>query len=704
VRLTRIAARDFEGYANLDLDVSGIHAVAVTGKNGHGKSGLFDVVTYALAGRGRFKSTREGGSPDNQIRHGEDALWACVEFDAPNGEHVRVERSKSTGKTASVHLWVDGDQLDTQWTNAETDAAIVRLLGLPLATMLAGPLMAQEQASSLMRAQAGDRLRMFVDLFEAAWCAPLHDEAKRRRDEYERERLTASARVTESVTIIEREADIAAQLTAARSEQASLMERQSIASEQLTALRVRAAEASVRSERHAAVVAAETAMRETLRRNASEWTRIRSLVDEATATLAQPEPMVPDLTPPDTSALAAAEAQLLSARAAATRVSELRAEVAGHERHLSTLREQRAILPTVPCGGQGEFAACRFLTNVPSEEAVASYAALVQTAVAEGTTEQVVAAQVSSLEAEVRRIQDQARAYERSVSTAQSAVEVHRVRREAAERTRNEHTTTLTSLQDTIVAQRASLDQIIAEKEAIESDFEAAAAAEREMAEVNETLAAVRRRLAEVEPRIGGLVAQQGVVDAARADLVKWETAERTARANAETYTELAKAFHITGIPTLLVENGIGLVEERANEVLGRLPQDFRIELRTQREKKGGGLMDALDVVVFVDGWETDYNMLSVGQRFRVDLALRLGLSSVMTHRHGSRIDTLWLDEPLADLDDEGREAVVEALSALAVDFDLIVVVSHHADFNDRLPARIVVTQDGGVSEARLVA
>jgi exonuclease SbcC len=166
----------------------------------------------------------------------------------------------------------------------------------------------------------------------------------------------------------------------------------------------------------------------------------------------------------------------------------------------------------------------------------------------------------------------------------------------------------------------------------------------------------------------------------------------------------LAEAFHRDGIPSAILARGIPLIEEEANEVLASLPGSLSLALRTQREKKTGGMADTLDVVVTANGWEREYGMLSVGQRFRVDLALRLGLSRVLTRRTGGRVDTLWLDEPLAALDANGREAVMETLAALADDFGLLVVVSHHPDFNDRFPGRIEVTMEDGVSTAVLVA
>jgi exonuclease SbcC len=170
-------------------------------------------------------------------------------------------------------------------------------------------------------------------------------------------------------------------------------------------------------------------------------------------------------------------------------------------------------------------------------------------------------------------------------------------------------------------------------------------------------------------------------------------------------YAVLSELFHRDGIPTLILENGLGAIEKKANDVLERMPGSFALEIITQKANKTNSILkETLDVVVLVDGQERAYELLSGGERFRVDFALRIGLASVLGHRAGSSIRTLWLDEPLAALDANGREAVVESLSAVSDDFELVVVVSHHDEFSDRLPARINVTKTDGISTARIAA
>ena len=113
--------------------------------------------------------------------------------------------------------------------------------------------------------------------------------------------------------------------------------------------------------------------------------------------------------------------------------------------------------------------------------------------------------------------------------------------------------------------------------------------------------------------------------------------------------------------------------------------------------------MDTLDVVVEIGSRERDYGLLSGGERFRVDLALRLGIAGLLAERTGRRVRTLWLDEPLAPGDTEEREAVTESIAALSDQYPLVVIVSHDAEFADALPWVLRVTKENGASRAELV-
>lgn len=710
MRLTRVACRDFMAFAEFDRDLTTGSSVVIVGKNGHGKSSVYDIVRYCAFGKGRFKAGQHGGTADQQIRHGADRLWTCIEFDTPDGQHVRIERSKAAGKAASIGLWVDGEDVvardaevarvsGRQHTNGETQALIDALIGMPYDMITAGPWMAQEQASAFMNADPRDRLGMFVKLFDAAWCGPLYDEAKKNRDRFESDRANAAARVAELVAETERQAEVVSARDALETQLNTLRDRDRLAGDQLVAVTARIAAASERARQWSSLEATERRLDQSIGDAQADVERRQGIIERARTLLAArwEEPPLPEQI--DDSGIAALDAQLAVARAAQTRSATLHAQADAAKARLEELRGDRGLLATVPCGGEGEFASCQFLARVPAEAALAAMAEQVQAARNEASEQAIIGSEADDLAAAIDRLRTGARLYERASSDAALARQRHESATAAAERAIASEEATIAATRDRIAADRAERERVVAERSAIDRSDGAAAAAE--LSQIEGVRATIAARIAEVEPAFRRGEAAVAVIEKAAADLPGWRDKEAAAAADAETWSTLAKVFHPSGIPTLVVENGIGLIEERVNELLGSLPDDFHVQLRTQREKKTGGLSDVLDVVITTKGWETPYEFLSVGQRFRVDLALRLGISEVLSMRRGTRIETLWLDEPLADLDDEGRAAVADVLAELVAttEFGLVVVVSHHQDFNDRADTVVVIEQDdAGVS------
>jgi DNA repair exonuclease SbcCD ATPase subunit len=230
----------------------------------------------------------------------------------------------------------------------------------------------------------------------------------------------------------------------------------------------------------------------------------------------------------------------------------------------------------------------------------------------------------------------------------------------------------------------------LADQEALAATMAEAAARDREAARALSERAAVATR------------------DAERAAKARQDWLAATVEAEAQSdqaarYAALAEAWHPYGIPRLIVEEAIPQIEAHANDALSRLPGGFVLRLATSREKRAGGTSETLDVAVDVAGRERDYALLSGGERFRVDLALRLGIAGLLAERSGRRWGTLWLDEPLAPGDEQEREAVTESIAALSDQYPLVVIVSHDAEFADALPWALRVTKHDGTSRGELV-
>ena len=85
------------------------------------------------------------------------------------------------------------------------------------------------------------------------------------------------------------------------------------------------------------------------------------------------------------------------------------------------------------------------------------------------------------------------------------------------------------------------------------------------------------------------------------------------------------------------------------------------------------------------------YEMYSGGEAFRVNLALRIGLSKVLAQRVGAPLPTLFIDEGFGSQDAAGRERILDVIAAIEDDFDKIIVITHLEDLKDAFPVRIEV-------------
>lgn len=164
-------------------------------------------------------------------------------------------------------------------------------------------------------------------------------------------------------------------------------------------------------------------------------------------------------------------------------------------------------------------------------------------------------------------------------------------------------------------------------------------------------------------------------------------------------------AFSRGGIPALLIDRAIPQLEDEANEVLETLSDGrMSVALRTQKETKAKTVAETLDIVIADEGGERAYEQYSGGERMRVDLSLRIGLSSLLAARAGARCELLILDETCAPLDAEGRDQFVECLAKVADRFATVLVVSHIPDLKDQFPYCLEVTKNGNGSRVEVIA
>jgi DNA repair exonuclease SbcCD ATPase subunit len=678
VRLTRIALTDFLSWSEMDLDLSGVDVLGVSGRVGSGKSsGMLDALLWCLFGEGR-------ASADGMIRQGADRTSVTVEFEAA-GSSVAVTRERVRGESSALMLEVDGRNV-TRHTIAETEAAIVDLLGVTADALCATAVMVQGRSDEFVRLRPGDRMALLSDLTVPDPYPAWHEEAKKRRDAARDAVIAAEAKrralEAQAVALSSAKADLARYAAAADRATAAAQD----SAQALVLASTDAADARFRAERYRSATSRRTALESALSAVTGERDRLLSVVARHEDTLDLPEPVVPDIGP-TADEWVVVERGVREATEARTKYGSLDAQLSAARAEHERLCASAVDLERVPCHGVGVYATCPLLVEAPKPETAERALALVSRLELERDRLLPVAAGYEVALEQRAAMMTREREESRILSEARQAHEAWVLRQEQATLGRTVACESLRSIEDRIAADQAELDGLPqeAEEPVVEDDL----AALQQRADDDASAAQQLRTAAAVAAHTLEQ-AEQATRDAAGAA----EEARRQT-ATAEMYAALADAWHPYGIPRAIVEESIPQIEAGANEALGRLPGGFSLRLATRREKRSGpGSVDTLDVVVERRGRERDYGLLSGGERFRVDLSLRLGIAGLLAQRTGRRVSSLVLDEPLSPGDSQEREAVTDAIAALSDEFPFIAVISHDAEFADQLPWELVVTKD----------
>ena len=168
-------------------------------------------------------------------------------------------------------------------------------------------------------------------------------------------------------------------------------------------------------------------------------------------------------------------------------------------------------------------------------------------------------------------------------------------------------------------------------------------------------------------------------------------------------HSNLAAAFGKNGLQALIIETALPQLEEHTNELLDRLTEGrMQVSFQTQKER-GGQLAETLEIRIRDESGERRYEMYSGGEAFRLNFAIRLALSRLLTQRAGAKLSTLVIDEGFGSQDAEGRQRLVEAIRAVAGDFDRIIVITHLDELKAEFAHRIEVSKDATGSHVRQV-
>ncbi|HLH47395.1 MAG TPA: SMC family ATPase [Acidimicrobiales bacterium] len=686
----------------------------ITGRNGAGKSSLFDAMAAALFGG------MDAAAVNDTCERAEVSL--CFEHDGQTWRVTRSRGARARAKSTAVIERDDGEGfVAVAEGTTEVDRVVRELLGLSKEIFAATVLLAQGDAGRFPRADPRDRKAILARILRLERYEEAAAEARaRQRDAAGRARHHDSHAADLDQRAAAAEAD-AAQLDGARAHLDRLQDssrqlagelaaaQQALQAAQAAHARAVALYDTLRdaADQRAATArqAADDAKRELdgARAHLARCARQASHARQAAAELDTAAAKV-DEWRRQAEQIARARDETMDAGHAAKADSELaQAEI---ERRQAALDDARARHESLSRPG----AEC-FVCGTPLAEH--RRGELLDAAGAEIDGQQVaierlrakvadaeerrgrLRRELTELDAKAKRVADGlAKAQEQLAGLTAAAERLPEIEAE------------LDRAQAAVTAWEARERQLAADSATDDSEL-AAAAAEVERTEaalgpLAQAVDAAATKAAELDAerdrlnrRIGELTARAGHAAELRADAEKARAEHAAALADERDFAVLSQAFGPDGVPNLVMAGVVEALERSVNELMDVLADgQFQVALRTERSSADGQSVSALDVVVTTADGERPYSTLSGGERFRVDLALRVGLARLLAGRGGGRIEFLALDEGWGELDPEGVAAMLDVLRGLGQEFGLVLTVTHTPEVAAAFGTRFEIERD----------
>jgi len=239
---------------------------------------------------------------------------------------------------------------------------------------------------------------------------------------------------------------------------------------------------------------------------------------------------------------------------------------------------------------------------------------------------------------------------------------------------------------------RESLDEVSDEVDQVYANIEKAREQSEQLAKKR---ASLDKQIARLDARHEGLQEQADEIQQIRDDI----TVERLRKAILAHARDFFRAA-----PQLVIGSAIPRLETEANDVLREIFPGARVRVYRQRDTKDGGRRDELHLEVSKGSESRAFDTFSGGEKFRVNLALRLGLARAAAGRDTGRpIEVLVVDEGFGSLDDEGKQAAKDALLRLTQRFRQILVITHVDDLYDTFDQKIEVVDLGNSKQVKVI-
>ncbi len=149
------------------------------------------------------------------------------------------------------------------------------------------------------------------------------------------------------------------------------------------------------------------------------------------------------------------------------------------------------------------------------------------------------------------------------------------------------------------------------------------------------------------------------------------------------------------GIQSLIIRSVLPQIEDISNDILRRMSGGtMQLKFNTVKTTSKGEERSTLEIDVYDNGARRRYALFSGGEQFRINLAVRIGISLFLASLSGKPLEMLIIDEGFGSQDESGRVRVLEELDSIKDQFKKILIITHITEVKESFPYELRVTKD----------
>ncbi len=699
------------GEASPELDFTSFHLAAISGPNGAGKSSLLDAITWCLWG-----TSRAGDSSDDLVRLGAKEMQVEFIFELDGQEFiVKRKRTKKSGGNTALELWSNSHNL-TEGTIKATQQKIIDMLHLTFETFTNSSFLRQGHADEFTTKGPTDRKRILADILGLDHYDLLEEKAKEKAKEAQSKLTLLEYQLLEIETELSQKEESKKQLIEAEL-QVSSSEKQIQALEdelkilqkekdiyELNLEQRRKLEENLKLQKDELQKIIEQGKMRALRIKSLEAS-ITSLkpLNEEVASLKNSQKDLNDLKTKFQEKLEI-EKKLLS----------LKADYSLKLQERKTFEESKNLLLQKKEGLKKEGAKCPTCNQEIDKENKIKISKKIEKEI-EDLNSQIKKIDLTNKEKEIKVIATNLNSFDidenklKQLETDLLKLESLQLKKEGLLK----DSASLESEKKVVEEMRGLFKSKNEQVNILKEEFSKLPQIKEDrnlfekLLEKESLLEKLKSEEKQARSLLGRATELMSRAKQMEKLLIEQLKKKKGLSEEKSIYEELALAFGKKGIQAMIIENAIPEIEDETNNLLDKLTDGrMKVSLLTQKETKtlrlrsgqaGGekvpGIIETLDIIISDEMGERAYELYSGGEAFRVNLAIRLAISKLLTHRAGAKLQFLVLDEGFGTQDQSGRTRLIEVIDTIKDDFEKILIITHIEELKEEFPVRIEVSK-----------